>query len=257
MAPVSRRPLRLAVLFATAGVVLSAITGTLVFGPLATLLSFSPLRGRGWSWCGKWWSRYILFWSGVRLETSYEVPLPRDGRFIFLPNHQSYYDIPILLATLPSTVHFAAKQSLFKIPVFGWSLKAGGFIPIDRHDKSRAREAFNVAAARLQKGGSVLFFPEGSRSWDGRLQPFELGGFLLALKTGLPIVPVGISGAHPILPRGGRWIDPGTIRLRYGTPIDVTAYGIRRREELVQEVRARIRELSGIEDGAGGAVDGP
>jgi 1-acyl-sn-glycerol-3-phosphate acyltransferase len=166
---------------------------------------------------------------------------------VYLANHQSYFDILALLATVPSQVRFAAKASLFRIPIFGWALTVGGFIPIDRGDRSRARQAFAAAASRLQGGGSVLFFPEGTRSLDGTFGKFERGGFLLALRSGLPILPVGVRDAREVLPRGSVRVRPGkTIRLRFGAAINAAEYGIRRREELVSQVRLKIAELAEI-----------
>ena len=132
-----------------------------------------------------------------------------------MANHQSLFDIPALLASLPGETKFLAKSSLFRIPIFGWALSAGGFVPIDRSDRSTARESFAAAIAALARGVSVLIFPEEARSLDGRVLPFQRGGFLLALKSGLPIVPVGIEGAFEVQPRRSFLIRPG--RCAYAT----------------------------------------
>lgn len=236
-------------LLASAGAALFAVFGTLVFGSMAVLLAWIPPEGKIMLWLSRRWARLLLFFSGVRVEAHYEGGIDPARSYVFLPNHQSYYDIPALLPTVPVEIRFAAKRSLFRVPVFGWSLSAGGFIPIDREDRSRAREAFAAAAQRLAGGASVLFFPEGSRSWDGRLRPFERGGFLLALRLRLPIVPVGISGARAVQPRGRLAVTPGTITVRYGAPIDTAAYGLKGKGELMEEVRRRIAELAGIAEG--------
>lgn len=242
------RPRRWRRLLASAGAVFGALFGTLVLGSTAILLSWIPPKGKVMLWLSRRWARLLLFCSGVRVEAEYEGEIDPHQSYVFLVNHQSYFDIPALLPTIPVEIRFAAKRSLFRIPVFGWSLSAGGFIPIDRDDRSRAREAFAAAAERLRGGVSVLFFPEGSRSWDGRVRTFERGGFLLALRLRLPIVPVGISGARDIQPRGRLAVDPGTIRVRYGTPIDPAGYGLRRKTELIADVRRRVAELAGVEE---------
>jgi 1-acyl-sn-glycerol-3-phosphate acyltransferase len=144
-----------------------------------------------------------------------------------------------------------AKRSLFRIPLFGWSLAAGGFIPIDRGDRSTARQSFASALARLKGGTSILFFPEGTRSATDTLLPFQRGGFLLAMKTGLPIVPVGIRGSRAVQRKGSFAIRPGPIEVRYGAPISAADYGIRRKGELVGEVRRRISALAGLEPDGG------
>lgn len=244
------------------------VPGTVILGLLAVLVSWIPPRGRGMLLCARVWSRCLLAASGVRLEVEAVPAWPpepgaeekpgegsvaggrpvRAGSYVFMANHESYFDVPALLATLPGQVRFAAKRTLFHIPVFGWSLWAGGFIPVDRRNRARAKDAFEIAARRIRAGASVLFFPEGTRSPDGRLHAFERGGFLLALKSGAPIVPVGISGSFRILPRNRLRVHPGKIRIRLGTPIDTSAYGVRNRRELEARVRAEILALSGAED---------
>jgi 1-acyl-sn-glycerol-3-phosphate acyltransferase len=154
------------------------------------------------------------------------------------------YDIPALLASLPQRTQFLAKKSLFRIPFFGWGLRLGAFVPVDREDRRRARESFTAAADRLAAGDSVLVFPEETRSPDGALLPFKKGGFLLALKSGLPIVPVGIRGTFAVRRRGSLKISPSRIEVRYGGPIEVASYGVKQREDLMAEVRRRIAELA-------------
>jgi 1-acyl-sn-glycerol-3-phosphate acyltransferase len=234
-------------LAASAGAAVFAVFGSLAFGSLAILLSWIPPQGKAMLWLSRRWSRWLLRSSGVRLEARYEATLERDRSYVFIANHQSYYDIPALLPTIPAEVRFAAKRSLFHIPFFGWALWAGGFIPIDRENRSRAQKAFATAAARLKRGVSVLFFPEGSRSFDGRLATFERGAFLLALRLGLPIVPVGVSGARLVQPRGRLAVSPGTISVTYGAPIEVAPYGVRRKAELIDEVQRRVAELAATE----------
>jgi 1-acyl-sn-glycerol-3-phosphate acyltransferase len=160
-----------------------------------------------------------------------------------MSNHQSMYDIPALLASLPVQTRFLAKRSLFKIPIFGWAIALGGFISVDRSDRSRARESFAAAVEQLRLGASTLVFPEGTRSLDGRLSDFERGGFLLALKSGLAIVPVGIHGSLSVRRRGSLVVRPGRIRVRYGRPIEVESFGIRGRAELEGVVRERLADL--------------
>lgn len=245
---------------ASAGAAAFAVFGSLLFGSLAIVLSWFPPRGKAMLWLARRWSLWLLRSSGVRLEPRYEALLDRSRSYVFIANHQSYYDIPALLPTIPVEIRFAAKRSLFHIPVFGWALWAGGFIPIDRENRSRAQKAFATAAARLKRGVSVLFFPEGSRSFDGRLTTFERGAFLLALRLGLPIVPVGVSGANLVQPRGRLAISPGTITVSYGAPIEAASYGVRRKAELIDEVQRRVAELAGAEiagDGKGGESGGP
>jgi 1-acyl-sn-glycerol-3-phosphate acyltransferase len=142
-----------------------------------------------------------------------------------------------------------AKQSLFRIPIFGWGLSAAGFVSVDRADKASARQTFAAAEQRLRSGGSILLFPEGTRSAGDTLLPFKRGGFLLALRTGLPIVPVGIRGTRAVQAPRQRSIRPGTVEVRFGAPIAVRDYGVRRKRELIAEVRRRLAELAGMSAG--------
>lgn len=233
----------------TVGVLAFALPGTLVMATLAMLASVVPPRGRASLFFARVWSRCLLAAGGVRVEVEVDPALPAasgGSGFVFLANHQSYFDIPVLYATMPEPALFAAKRSLFRIPVFGWSLSAAGFIPVDRGDPSKGREVFALAARRLLAGLSVLFFPEGTRSHGTALGPFHRGGFLVALKAGLPIVPVGIRGTSEVLRRGRMVVRLGTVRVRYGAPIDTAAYGLRGRRELMAETRRRIAELAGL-----------
>jgi 1-acyl-sn-glycerol-3-phosphate acyltransferase len=217
-----------------------------VFFSIATLL-VAPLPPRGhWSRLAiVFWARGLLFTSGIRVEANFAAPVDPERRYIYLSNHQSLYDIPVLLATAPGNMRMVAKKSLFRIPIFGWAMQAGGFVSVDREDKSRARDTFSAAESQLDHGISLLLFPEGTRSQTDALLPFQRGGFLLALKQGLPIIPVGVQGTRPIQRRGSRIIHPGTATVFYGEPIDPAAYGVRRKRELIAEVRQRIATLSG------------
>ena len=220
------------------------VVGSIIFASLTLLTVWIPPRGSTMVWCGRTWSRLWLAASWIRVEAEAAEPLDPDGDYVFLANHASWFDIPALLTTLPGRVRFAAKRGLFQIPVFGWALAAGGFIPVDRHDRKRAQSALSAAREGLAAGGSMLFFPEGTRSDDGRILPFQRGGFLLALKTELPIVPVGIEGSFRRMSKGLFWVRPGLIRVRYGAPVDVGAYGLKGRKRLVDDVRRSIGELA-------------
>jgi 1-acyl-sn-glycerol-3-phosphate acyltransferase len=223
------------------------ILGSLLFSVLSILGAWIPPRGNWVFQMARLWSHGLLIFSGVRLDVDFSVPLSPDQRCIYMSNHQSVFDIPALIVSLPGQTRLLAKQSLFRIPIFGWAMKAGGFISIDRKNRSKAKESFNLAVLRLKEGSSTLVFPEGTRSLDGRLQPFERGGFLLALKSGLPIVPVGVIGSMSIRRRGSYVVRPGRITVRYGRPLKVEDFGVRGKRELTQQVREGIAELAGIE----------
>lgn len=223
------------------------ILGSLLFSVLSLLGSWIPPRGKWVFHMARLWSRGLLLFSGVRLDVDYAVPLSPKQCFIYMANHQSVHDIPAMIVSLPGQTSLLAKESLFRIPIFGWAMKAGGFISIDRKNRSKAQESFNSAVIRLQEGSSTMIYPEGTRSRDGRLQPFERGGFLLALKSGLPIVPVGLIGSMEVRRRGSYVVRPGRITVRYGRPVKVEDYGVRGKLELIQRVREEIAALAGLE----------
>lgn len=234
----------LGIIFATLGGNIFIVIGSAIFGSLAILGSWT-VSGHVWVFrMARLWSRGMLAASGLRLEVSGQPCLDASRCYVFMSNHQSLYDIPALIATLPLPAVFFAKRSLFQIPIFGWALKAGGFISIDRHDRSGAKESFGQAVETLRKGRSTVIFPEGTRSLDGELLPFERGGFLLAIKSGAAIVPAGIRGTLEVRRRGGWKITPGTIRVEYGRPIDTSGYTTRSRGELVDSVRKEISVLA-------------
>jgi 1-acyl-sn-glycerol-3-phosphate acyltransferase len=225
------------------------VAGSLVLGLAAVVAGWLP-SGRRWAFAvTRLWSAGLLAASGIRLVVRRSAGLDPAASYVFLANHQSLFDIPALLRAVPGRFRFVAKQSLFRIPVFGPALSAAGFVSVDREDRTAARQSFAAAEDGLRTGGSILLFPEGTRSTGNTLLPFKRGGFLLALRTGLPVVPVGIRGTRAVQPRGRHSIQPGVVEVRFGAPIDVTQFGIRRKRELIAEVRRQLAELAGMDAG--------
>ena len=222
--------------------------GTLLFAGAGLIGGLFPPHDRTIYRVAVAWSRCLLAASLLRLKVEREAAIDPRGRYIFMANHQSLFDIPVLLATLPGQTRFLAKKSLFRIPFFGWALSAMGFIPVDREDRSQARTVFSSAFDRLTDGTSVLIFPEETRSLTGQLLPFQRGGFLLALKSGLPIVPVGLSGTLAVQPKTSFAIHPGPVGVRYGSPLEVAQIGLRQKPELIARVRSEIARLAGVTD---------
>lgn len=217
--------------------------GTLVCGITATVVGIVPPRGHWMFRVGRVWSWFLLWTSGVWVRRSFRVPLSPKQGYVFMANHQSLFDIPLMFTTLPGQTRLLAKKSLFQIPIFGWSLYSGEFIPVDRKRRETAREAFAAAVNRLRRGRSILLFPEETRSRDGELLPFKPGGFLMALKTGFPIVPVAIVGTRDVRPRGSYLNRPHVVEARFGEPIDPAEFGVRGRAQLTELVRERIAAL--------------
>ncbi|MBW2433993.1 MAG: 1-acyl-sn-glycerol-3-phosphate acyltransferase, partial [Deltaproteobacteria bacterium] len=153
---------------------------------------------------------------------------------------QSNFDIPVLLGYLTVQFRWLAKMELFKIPIFGHAMRKAGYISIDRNNRESAFKSLELAAEKIRNGVSVLIFPEGTRSRDGRIQPFKKGGFVMAIESGVPIVPVIISGARAIMTKGKFRVNPGQIRLSIQKPIDTTIYSRDTKEALMERVRRVI-----------------
>lgn len=246
MESTSRRPPPWLTALATLTGNLFLLIGSAILAVATIAVGWIPPRGRWAFGVMRLWSAGLLASAMVRVETHYAPELEPGKSYVFLCNHRSLFDIPVLIATSPGQLRMVAKRSLFLIPLFGWGLQAGRFIPVDRADRSTAGRTFTQASERLREGTSILMFPEGTRGLTDVLLPFQRGGFLLALKSGLPIVPVGVRGTRALQPKGSWTIRPGTAVVSYGAPIDPAAYGLRRKAELTHEVRARIAELAGL-----------
>ncbi len=195
------------------------------------------------------WSPLCLWVTGCRRVLERLPPLP-DGPLVFASNHESALDIWVLLEKLPRTVRFIAKRELFRIPVFGWYLRLGGHVPVDRRNHVQAVQSLRNAARLVRTGTSLIVFPEGTRSRTGEVQPFKKGPFALALEARVPIVPVAVSGSRAVTPSGMVAVWPGTIRIAVGEPVDPTRHPDRL--SLLTEVRRRIIELHRSIGGRGG-----
>lgn len=213
---------------------------TLIFGMLAILGCLVIPNGNPLVWFARPWAWCILRTSRVTVHTRGREKLGHGGPFIYITNHQSYFDVPALISALPGQYRVIAKQGLFKIPVFGWALSLAGFIKIDRTDREKSLRSLQTAAAKIRSGTSIVVFAEGTRSPDGQLQPFKKGGFILAINSGCPLVPISISGSRAVLPKNTLDIAPGPIDVVIGNPIPTTDHGYQSRNQLIREVREAI-----------------
>ena len=144
---------------------------------------------------GRLWSKILFLTARVNLAVEGQDNIP-EGPAVFASNHQSQFDIPALYLAIPIQFRFVVKKELFKIPLFGLAMRRAGYVPIDRSGGKKAVSSLREAALRIRSGTSVVVFPEGTRSPDGRLLPFKSGALLLALKAEVPIVPIAIKGSH-------------------------------------------------------------
>jgi 1-acyl-sn-glycerol-3-phosphate acyltransferase len=182
----------------------------------------------------------IGYWLvGIRIIVTGQENVPPNTACIFMANHVSNLDPPALLPRIPGRTSAFIKRELMKIPVFGWGLKLGEFIPVSR-DGSASGAQQSVAAARrvLEKGIHITTFVEGTRSPDGRLLPFKKGPFYLAMQTGAPCIPVSIYGTETLMRKGSQRIFPGTAHVVFHPPIHPANFATR--EELMEAVREAI-----------------
>lgn len=184
-------------------------------------------------------ARLALWLSGVRLEVHGLEKIPHGRAAIYMPNHQSNCDPPAVISVLPPVL-VMAKQEFFRVPVLGTAMVYRGFIPVDRKNHDRAMAAIDQAVEALKAGKSFMAFPEGTRSPDGRLQTFKKGLFVMAIKAGALIVPVSVSGARKIMPKGTFAIHPGTVRITLHDPISARNYTVEQRRELIRVTRQAI-----------------
>ncbi len=198
------------------------------------------------------WAKMLLKLSSIRVNVIGRENVLMNRPQIFMANHQSDFDILIVLAYIPGQFRWIVKKELFKIPVFGKAMKSAGYIEIDRQNHEKAMRSLEEAAQKIREGKSVMTFPEGTRSKDGTIKPFKQGMFHLAIQAGVPIVPISIIGAHEILPKRSLKVKPGRITMVIGRPVEVSGYTIETRAELIERIRNII--IRNVE--TGGASSG-
>jgi 1-acyl-sn-glycerol-3-phosphate acyltransferase len=192
---------------------------TIALGTLSIASSLFESRGYFAHWCARTWSRLILATTGVRVDVVGLERLEPGRTYVFVANHQSIYDIPILFWALPYQLRIIAKASLGSFPFLGWHLRRTGHMLVDRRHPARNR-IFTWASRLTSKGLSLIVFPEGTRSRDGRVARFKGGSFYLALQAGLPIVPLSVVGSRHVMLKGRLATYPGEVRLVVHDPID-------------------------------------
>jgi 1-acyl-sn-glycerol-3-phosphate acyltransferase len=184
---------------------------TIVLGVLSLASTVTGRSGFFAHRCAQWWARLIVITSGTRIERR-GVELPADGAScVYVSNHASIYDIPILFTTIPRQLRILAKATLGAFPFIGWHLQRSGHLLVDRQNPGAG--IFKKMARMTEQGASLIVFPEGSRSSDGRVRKFKGGVFLLAIESGLPIVPVSVAGSRAVMPKGRLMVCPATVQV--------------------------------------------
>jgi 1-acyl-sn-glycerol-3-phosphate acyltransferase len=227
---------------------------TVILCSWVSLLSLFDKNGRIiHSYASVPWARGILRVCGIKVRVKGQENINPQVPQIYMTNHQSYFDIFALLAYVPVDFKFIVKQELMRIPIFGFSMRRAGYIGIEREDPRKSIRSINEAVEKIRNGASVVIFPEGTRSVDGRVQLFKRGGFSLALKSGCDIVPVTISNSYRIVPKGSLKINKGSFDIHIGRPISVKGYNRKNVSQLMDRVRDSIlsqMEGNGVDPGS-------
>ncbi len=216
--------------------------------------AFMSLAAMAWSFVnkriavltGNAWGRGVCWINPTRVRVVGKENLVPGVSYVMVSNHQSHFDVPILMGHIWREFQWVMKKELRKVPIFGPACERIGHIYIDRKDREKAVAALNAARPRLVGGVSVLFFPEGTRSADGRMREFKKGAFVMALDLDLPILPISVSGTNAILPGRSFRLLPGKALVTIHPAVDPKAYGHEGRDRLMADVRNII--ASGLTD---------
>jgi 1-acyl-sn-glycerol-3-phosphate acyltransferase len=217
------------------------ILATIFFGSISLIVSFFDATGRAQASVARLWAKFLLLASGVHVSVEGLQHIDPHGSYIFMANHTSYMDTPVVLANISVQFRFLAKRGLFQIPLLGTHLSRAGHIPVPREDPRAAVKTLQLAAETIQKKKiSLLIFPEGGRSEDGALAQFKEGGAYIAIRAGVPVVPLILVGGRQVLPYGGGVVKSGKIAMRVLPPIETAGLSLKDRGALTERVRALL-----------------
>jgi 1-acyl-sn-glycerol-3-phosphate acyltransferase len=223
------------------------VIATTLYGTVSLITSLFDASGRAQHRVACAWARMLLRIAGVKVRVEGLEHVSPGASYVFVSNHLSFMDIPAILPNIPVQFRFLAKKSLFKVPFIGYHLQRAGHIPVHREDARASLKTMAEAAGIVRdRGVSVLVFPEGGRS-PGEMTEFKEGAAYVAIKSGVPAVPVGLSGTREVLPMDSLLVKPGHVVLRIGKPIPTDGLTLRDRHQVNQELRERVVELT---DGA-------
>lgn len=223
-------------------IVIWVVLVTIFFSTAAIIFSFIAKDAAVINKIATTWARLILAASRIKVEVIGLSNINPSKSYIYMSNHQGNFDIPILQACLPVQFRWLAKAELFNIPVFGYAMKRAGNISIDRSNRQSAFKSLRNAAKVIRNGVSVLIFPEGTRSNDGNIREFKKGGFILALDSGVPIVPVITHGLWELMLKNKVLAKPGKVLIEIKKPVESACYNRKTKDNLLKEVRYIICE---------------
>lgn len=217
---------------------------TVLMGSISLLASIVDGTGRLQHRIARRWARMVMGISGVRVTVTGAENVAAGSSYVFCSNHLSLVDTPLVFGYLPREFRILAKRKYFLVPFLGWHLRRAGHLPVDPDDARSAARNIVHAAHRAAEGMSVVVFPEGSRSHDGSMGEFRAGAAYIAIKAGVPIVPMGIIGTRDVLPRDSMIVRALPVELRLGRPISTAGMASQDAERLLSELRSRIAELA-------------
>ncbi|HVT47571.1 MAG TPA: lysophospholipid acyltransferase family protein [Vicinamibacterales bacterium] len=197
--------------------------------------------GRGQHWCARWWCRMVAWTIFARIHVSGTEHVRPDRAYVYIANHASLIDTPALFGYLPYPFRIMVKKELFYVPFLGWHLQTAGNFGVDRRDPRRAAKSLRRVVDGVRSGTSLVVFPEGTRTPDGRLQEFKAGAFKIAIRAGVPVVPVAIRGTFALLPKTTLAPRPGRVDVIIGAPIETDAYSDKTVEALVTRTKQVIQ----------------
>ena len=215
----------------------------LIVAPPGMLIAFLTGAKRHLHVLGHIGVKLALLLTGIRYRVAGREHLHPGRAAVYCSNHQSNVDPPVLYDALHPMLHVLYKAELNKIPVLTRAFRFGGFIPVDRRNKEAAMRSIEAGAASIRSGNSFLIFPEGTRSRTAELLPFKKGGFIMAIKAKAPIVPVAVQGGTDAMRKGSAFVQPATVSIRVGEPIETAGYSLTDRDKLIAIVRAKIAAL--------------
>jgi 1-acyl-sn-glycerol-3-phosphate acyltransferase len=213
---------------------------TVLAGPVLLVCAAFGLRDAFLAY-GQWMMRLGRFVLGIDLEVCGLARIDPGTPYIFMSNHASFLDGPLLMTVLDRPARAIVKRFVFRIPILGLGMDFAGYVPLDKEGAGAGRRSIGRAARLIEeKRYSFLIYPEGTRSWGGELLRFRRGGFFLALESGAPIVPVTMRGTYELMPRGTWRIRPGRVRIVVHEPVPVAGYSQATMPDLMERVRAAV-----------------
>jgi len=223
----------------TAFVAVALTLCTIVFGPPLILFTLLTKSADALYWVGVKCMVVVTRVAGLKVTVEGRENIPA-GVCLFAANHTSNADAAAIVGSIPRRVAILARKSLFDIPLIGTAFRLASFVPVDREHRDAALASVPEAVKKIREGYSFLVYPEGTRSPDGHLRRFKKGSFAIAIEAGIPVVPVACSGAHRIMKKNSLIIRGGHVKVKFGTPIDVSPYILEQRGELALQVHDAV-----------------